>query len=68
MRHAVISEKPCAESILAMAGNEVGAFVERCIRDRSLSRLVSDLNNALMSGTPNEQEKARKALQHMGFI
>ncbi|WP_298837891.1 hypothetical protein [uncultured Roseobacter sp.] len=68
MEQEIISEKYCAKNILDLENGDVAAFVTRCVKERSLSSMVCELNAALLSGTPEEQNNARKALQHIGFI
>ena len=57
-----------ASTLLALNQKDVSQFVRTCVRNRSLSSVVSDLNRDLLFGTEEESEKARRALRHIGFI
>jgi len=68
MKHHAISDTPTSVHVLSLAPSDVPMFVRNCVRDRSLSALVKDLNNDLMFGTEGQKEEARRALKHIGFL
>lgn len=68
MKHHHIGETPTAAHVLSIKTTEVAPFVRKCVRERSLSVIVKDLNHDLIFGTPEQREDAREALRHIGFI
>jgi hypothetical protein len=68
MKHHYIGETPTAAQVLSIKATEVAPFVRKCVRDRSLSVIVKDLNHDLIFGTPEQREAARRALKHIGFV
>ncbi len=57
-----------ASDVLSLDAADVAQFVRTCVRNRSLSLVVSDLNHAALHGVAEEQEEARQALKHLGFV
>lgn len=57
-----------AADVLALSPADVAQFVRDCVRNRSLSVMVSDLNHTVLHGTSEEREEARRALKHLGFV
>ncbi|MEM1351742.1 MAG: hypothetical protein AAGF27_05330 [Pseudomonadota bacterium] len=68
MRHHTISETPAAALVLNMKSSEVAPFVRQCVRERSLSVLVKQLNHDLIFGTTQQREEAQQALRCIGFL
>ena len=68
MKHEIVSETDMAHDVLGLDDGEIAPFVRKCLKDRSLSSLVSHLNNDLLFGTPAERESAEVALRRIGFI
>lgn len=68
MKHQTIRKTPTAASVLDMKPSEVAPFVRKCLRERRLSDIVKDLNNDVVFGAPEQSNKARRALKHIGFI
>ncbi len=68
MKHETILETNMSHSILGLSENDVAAFVRRCVKERSLSRLVAALNKDLMFGTQTERDDAKEALHRLGFL
>lgn len=66
--HRTVVDMTTASNVLALSELEAAKFVRKCLRDRSLSVVVADLNKELLYGTPREQEDASKALRHIGFM
>ncbi|MGA9254127.1 MAG: hypothetical protein WBV71_16960 [Roseobacter sp.] len=63
-----INTTPTSVHVLNLAPSDVPQFVRHCVKDRSLSSLVKDLNNDLMFGNEDQRQEARKALSHIGFL
>lgn len=57
-----------AQTVLSLDDAEIPSFVRRCLKDRSLSWLIAQQNEALFSGTKDERDEAHKALTHTGVI
>lgn len=68
MKHHVIDGTPAASQVLNIKASDVVPFVRKCVRERSLSVLIKQLNDDLAFGTPEQKQEARRALQHIGFI
>ncbi|MGZ2256476.1 hypothetical protein ACVC7O_04170 [Roseobacter sp. A03A-229] len=68
MKHETISETKMSQGVLGLDENDVAPFVRRCIKERSLSRVVTTLNNDLLFGTQTERDDAKKALDRLGFL
>ncbi|MEE4188589.1 MAG: hypothetical protein V2I76_09120 [Roseobacter sp.] len=68
MKYDTISETPAAVHVLNINPSDVAPFVRKCVRERSLSVLVKDLNHALLFGTETQRKDAKAALQHIGFL
>lgn len=68
MKHETISETKMSQSVLGLDENDVAPFVRGCIKERSLSRVVTTLNNDLLFGTQTERDDAKKALDRLGFL
>lgn len=68
MKHHAILAKPASVNVLDLAPSDVPLFVRNCVKDRSLSSLVKDLNNDLMFGNEDQKQEARRALTHIGFL
>lgn len=68
MKHEMISETKVSQNVLGLPESEIAPFVSRCVKERSLSSVVADLNNDLLFGTQTEREDAKKALQRIGFL
>lgn len=68
MKHSAMFSGSTAANVLSIEEAGVSPFLHRCVKDRSLSTLVSDLNYSLLFGSADEKDMARKALKHLGFI
>ncbi len=68
MKHETAYELPTATNILSLESAEMPGFVQECLRTRSLSWVVAELNKSILSGPEEERDEARKALEHLGFI
>lgn len=68
MKHLNSYDVSTATNVLSLDPVEIPLFVRRCVKDRSLSFVVTELNKALLSGTADEREEAHGALRHLGFI
>lgn len=68
MKHHVISDTPTAALVLNIKPSDIPPFVRKCVRERSLSALVRQLNNDLEFGSTTQKEEARRALRHIGFL
>lgn len=68
MKHDSISETKMSHTVTKLTEDEIAQFVRKCVKDRSLSAVVSDLNKDLLFGTQAEREDAKTALQRIGFI
>lgn len=68
MKHETISETKISHSVLSLDDNDITRFVRRCVKERSLSKIVADLNNDLLFGTQTERENAKEALHRIGFL
>lgn len=68
MKHAFISEDKVSHSVLSLGETEVGPFITRCLKERSLSTVISSLNNDVLYGTPSERAFAERALGRIGFV
>ncbi|MFK7744528.1 MAG: hypothetical protein AB8B47_05710 [Roseobacter sp.] len=67
MAHFGFTDPDTAQAVLALNNDEVAGFVQQCVRNRSLSKIVNELNRAALSGAPRESQRATKALHHLGF-
>ena len=54
--------------ILSIKTDELPVQIEAMRRDRSLSKTISELNEMLFASETLLRERARKALDHLGFI
>ncbi|WP_298973336.1 hypothetical protein [uncultured Roseobacter sp.] len=68
MKHEQIAETKMSHSVLGLDEAEIGPFILRCVKERSLSKLVANLNNDILNGTSTERDSAEKALGRMGFL
>jgi len=68
MKHHVFSEIQTAAHVLTLKQSDIVPFLRKCVRERSLSALVKQLNDDLAFGTPEQQQQANRALLHIGFI
>lgn len=68
MKHHVIGDIPAATQVLTIQARDVAPFVQKCVRERSLSVLVKQLNYDIAFGTPEQKQEAQQALRHIGFI
>ena len=68
MQHHVNHDIPVSVHVLGLDPSDVPPFVRRCVRERSLSGLVKNLNNELLFGTADQREEARRDLKHIGFL
>ena len=68
MNHGTSCSLSTASQVLALDAEEVAPFVRNCLFDRSLSWVVSELNNTVLNGAAHEKEQAQWALVHLGFI
>lgn len=60
-------DAPTARGILALRSDEIAELVRQKVSERSLSKLVYDLNSTALSGAPDARKEALKALKHLGF-
>ncbi|WP_195819858.1 hypothetical protein [Roseobacter sp. MH60115] len=67
MKHETISESKMSRNVMGLDDGEIAPFVRKCVKERSLSRVVTSLNNDLLFGTQTERDDARIALQRIGF-
>lgn len=68
MKHGTVSETKMSHDVLNLDDGDVASFVRRCVKERSLSKVVADLNHDLLSGTRTERENAEQALHRIGFL
>lgn len=68
MKHHAIHDTPSSVHVLNLASTDVAPFVRKCVKERSLSSLVRDLNHDVLFGTEEQRETARRALKHIGFL
>lgn len=68
MKHETISETKISHSVMGLDEGEIAPFVRKCVKERSLSAVIANLNNDLLFGTQTEQDDARTALQRIGFL
>ncbi len=68
MKQDVINDTPSAARVLSMKPSDVPPFVRQCLRERSLSVLIRDLNRDLLFGTETQRTDARLALSQLGFL
>ncbi|WP_299970476.1 hypothetical protein [uncultured Roseobacter sp.] len=68
MLHETIRELKPSHHVLQLDESDVVSFVRRCVKERSLSSLISSLNHDLMFGTLDEQDSAARALARLGFV
>lgn len=54
--------------MLILGQDAVIEFVNNCVRERSLSKIMVRLNQELLNGTTTERAEDRKALKRLGFI
>ena len=68
MKHQRIANTLTSQHVLSINKADLPPFIGECIRERSLSRLVSNLNREVLEGTDTEKAEARKALALIGFL
>lgn len=68
MKHETTYDVRSSANVLSVQPIEVASFLRECVKNRSLSWLIGDLNRSVLSGDQDEREEARKALEHLGFI
>ncbi|MCV3270761.1 hypothetical protein [Roseobacter sinensis] len=68
MKYETITETKVAHSVLGLDEKDVAAFVWDRVKDRSLSKLMADLNRDMLSGTERERQDAERALSRLGFL
>lgn len=68
MKHYTLNDVSPAAGVLVLEQADVPPFVRKCVEDRSLSTLVSELNDALLFGTAEQKDEAGRALNHLGFL
>lgn len=68
MKHETIPETKVSHSVLNLGDGDVAPFVRKCVKERSLSKIVANLNNDLLYGTQTERVNAREALGRIGFL
>ncbi|AHM04071.1 hypothetical protein roselon_01699 [Roseibacterium elongatum DSM 19469] len=59
---------PNSEDILAVAKENVAAFIRDQTSARALSPMIRHLNDDLLSGDQAAREMAARALAHLGFV
>jgi hypothetical protein len=68
MKEQIAFKTKSAMDVLSIDTRDIPPFVRDCVNARSLSCLVSELNQQMLFGAQDEKEEARKALAHLGFI
>lgn len=68
MKEHSVAEAKMSSAVLTLKKAEVAPFVEKSLRERSLSKVVAELNKDLLFGDQSEREEAFKALKHIGFV
>ncbi|MFK7880355.1 hypothetical protein [Roseobacter sp.] len=68
MKHAGINDQKTSLNVLELEDSEISRFIEQRIKKRSLSKLVTKLNNDILYGTSTERENAEKALDRLGLL
>lgn len=68
MKHETISETKISHNVMGLDDGEIAPFVRKCVKERSLSTVITNLNNDLLFGTQTERDDARSALQRIGFL
>jgi hypothetical protein len=68
MKEHSAAEAKMSSAVLSLETADVAPFVEKSLRERSLSKVVADLNRDLLFGDRTEREEAVKALKHIGFM
>lgn len=63
-----VTETTFRENVLSLDDGDVAAFVRKCVKERSLSRVVGHLNNDVLFGTHQERREAEEALNRLGFL
>lgn len=56
-----------ASNLLSLSETDVAQFIRQCVRNRSLSAVMTELNDAVLFGSREESDRARRALEHIGF-
>ncbi|GAA5073110.1 hypothetical protein KUV65_12225 [Maritalea mobilis] len=59
---------PRSEEILAVAKENVAAFIRDQASTRSLTPIIRTLNDDLLSGDETARDMAARALAHLGFL
>lgn len=68
MKHETISETKISHNVMGLDDGEIAPFVRKCVKERSLRAVITNLNNDLLFGTQTERDDARSALQRIGFL
>lgn len=62
----VSDDRRTAESLLAIAASEIPGVVVELVKAKRLSIVMGNLNR--LEQQPTEQDLARRALRHLGFV
>lgn len=57
-----------AKAIISLSPDRVPEFINQSKADRSLSRMMVELNRQFRDGAPRERELAKEALVRLGFV
>ena len=68
MKEHAVAEAKTSSAVLRLKKADVVPFVEKSLRERSLSKVVADLNKELLFGDRTERDAALQALKHIGFV
>lgn len=68
MKEHAVAEAKTSSAVLSLKKADVAPFVEKSLRERSLSKVVADLNKELLFGDRTERDAALQALKHIGFV
>ncbi|GFE50814.1 hypothetical protein So717_25670 [Roseobacter cerasinus] len=63
-----LTETSFRKNVLNLEEGDIAAFVRKCVKDRSLSKVVGHLNNDMLFGTHKERREAEEALHRLGFL
>lgn len=62
----VSDDRRTAESLLAIAASEIPSVVVELVKAKRLSIVMGNLNR--LEQQPTDQDLARRALRHLGFV
>lgn len=68
MKQDGILKAPTSAHVMGLETVDAVTFVRTCVKERSLSTVMKELNDYVLHGTAEERRTAERALKHLGFL